>query len=760
MNEIDVKDIASKLFKIASKPLSDSTIGEVLAEDGGRDTTVAAGTISAVFGATVRTGIHLLNSADDADADGIWGAKPGSNEHASETVDWRPQIQYQDGSAWLKYALSSDVTAKAGSEVGMAAGNFSGDRSLRLLSYRRHLRNGEIGSAVARDLAKMPSALSVSEVLRLDPGDGVALKVRGRLTGTLVLTWSDLFSTSLAGLSSIAGVRGPEIFAIKLPAEASVTFSLAIEDDLALSFVRLDGSPAPLFRVAVRKSSIHDRRFKAQAGISAGFANPDASRQVVMTVLSGLLEVPADAVTAIRSATSLEMVPEQYRGHAVTLMDRLNIEAVDDLRALADRIDQLQTDITARIDELVTAKVTLGLQYEYLRISTDASIFEANLTATALRRLHSSFLSFDLARVLDDTGQGLTLRFFLHEATIKRVRAWGFSLGATKWLNLKSTQKREGRFVERRYITPAGEARTHAYAGSTRYVTNVNGWSAEYGATLKADVADARPLGSGLPQSVKSGLHLWWEENSIKPSTELGRLVDDAVLWGVVDESETDALAGRLREALRNIPKCKPRMSLLLGEQGMHLMLAAVAGSSDAQWCRHAARALPWYSKEPFRATCAVREATYTPFFRAFQSAGGRSLSGIKRLIADSLRPFGSSLYGPEGAGNTPWTVFRVLYTAGLIERGFAKPLPGLRVGAARMARTLQAGTRLGDIDDDFRMMSGTFEQTYLLRIVASFLSDVMSHAVWDEKTWQPTMTIEYSDGGEARSLVVGRVPS
>jgi hypothetical protein len=751
VNSIDIKELTKKLAQLSGKPLTHN-VTEILGQQQATDTTVTHGSIQAVFGASVSASIHLFNDANDVDEDGVFGAAvPATPEPGSATTDWRPQLAYSGNRAWLKYALSASVTAKAGATIGMAGGSISGDRSLRLLSYRRHAPADNIGAAVVADLASMPGALSVTDVQALAEGEATALKVRGKLTATIELTWSDIFSASLRGLSGAA--MKTDALLLQLPASAGVSFAVTVEDDLTLCFTRLAGTQ-PTFQVAVRKSGVHDARFQARAQIEIKFADPDAVRQVLGSMLTGLLEVPTAALEQISKATSLEQVPAQYRPYVAQLLERLGVDAANPFPALSKRLQELQSDMTRRIDALVMAKVNAGFEYEYLRMQGEASLMEATLSLPALKRLHDALVRFDLTTVLRDTGPGMSLRFFLHEKTIRRVTAWGFGLGVGTWLNLKGKQTRDRRFIRRRYVSPAGEWLTQSFMGSTKYVANINTWSAEYGASLKADMVDARPLLQTSTKELKYGLQLWWSESKVSPASELGKVVDACVLWGVVSAAATEGLRTRLQNALGTVSTCRVRLCMTFDNGELRSALNAISSSSNEQWCRHAARALPWFSKEPMRADCGTREMVYTPFFQAYQRAGELSGSAIKSLLQTKLRPFGS-VSAREGIGETPWTAYQVLYRAGITHGGFRVPLSRLRTGAAQALQLIDRGGDLADVDGAFREMCTAFEQTYSIRMVAGLLASASAAADRAQQALQATLTVEYQQGGEDKTIVV-----
>ncbi|NUO77650.1 MAG: hypothetical protein HOQ32_16765 [Lysobacter sp.] len=757
MSKIAIPDLVDKLAGIAAKPLKDASVQtELLNYQKGADTTAQSGAIKAVFGASIAAAVHLYNSADDADDDGVIGSRGEAVDPAKTTVDWRPQLAFQPGNAWLKYSLSAAATAKATAKIGSAGGSISGDRSLRLLCYKRHDAAVRIGDAILADVNEIASVLSAADIASLSVGDAVALKARGKLTASLSVSWSDIFSSSLHGLADVLGANQTGAFLVNIGASAGASFAATVEDDFTLCFVRERASGDRAFRVAVRKSVVHDTRFEAKAGVQIEFADPAAVQKVLGNVVAGVLDAPTAALKAIDEATSLDRVPERYRSIVAALAERFGLEDKNPLKPLQKKLRELTETLTQRIEQIAKTKVTLGFAYEYTRLSSEASLLEAGLSEDALTRLHGALLNFDFARVLAYTGPGYALDFFLHQKTVERVRAWGFSLGVGTWFNLKSKQERKDRFVSRRYVSPNAEALTRAYLGSTRYTANANTWTTEYGASLKADLEEARAPQQTAARDFKCGLQLWWEESRIKTGSELPRVVDDAVLWGVIDASAAPALQTQLQDVLGGAGECKPRLSVMLSDHGLRQAMGVLSKADDAAWARHAARALPWYAKQDARATCSSREGVYTPLFDAYRRRPDASGSALKQLIAKSLREYGGGLAGQETKGETPWTVYQVLLRSDVDQRRFWNRWGQLRSGAVRMTDLLDVRGDWGDFDDNFALLRGAFEQTFLLRAVASLLAAELPSSVRDGKAYATTLTVAYRDGNQDKSLVVG----
>ncbi|HVK51905.1 MAG TPA: hypothetical protein VM469_09240 [Pseudoxanthomonas sp.] len=747
MNKIAIIDLANKLLQFEQASLGEDAIAtDFLGAEKGVDSSITQGSIKAVFGANVAASISLLNSAGDIDADGIVGSRKANPTQP----DFQPQLEWSRGEAWLKYALTAHVTASASAKLGTAAGSISGDRELRLLAYQHHDLPGRVGPAVRADLLELPSVLSLDDLLSLRVRSNATMKVRGKLAGQLVLTWSDIFSTSLRGLGALAGKAGGEAFAIAMPASASVTFGFSIEDDFTLSFTRI-GNSGQAFQVAVRKSKQHDARFTAKAGITARLADPEAVRQILGTVMTGLLKVPTQALEAITNALSLERLDAAYRPYVDALAKHYGIDPANPFPAVKQKLQALDTTLSGRITELVNTKVELGVTYEYLRISSEASLLEATLSEAALSELHGPLLAFDMAKVLAYSGAGYQLQTFMHEKSIKRSSAWGFSLGIGHWLLLVRDLEEEV-LIQRDYGIDDHKKSTYAYLGTRRYTQRSKTWPVDYGVEFKADLEDARSEDSIKGGDFQHGLQIWWQHDKYATGNEIDHVIDDAILWGIIDPQDSQDVASRIKLGLGAASSFSPRLSLMLGDQGFRQALELVSQTDDQTWCRHSARALPWGNASNGNVGipgCALREAVFTPFFQAYLGWRFPTQQTVTSQLRAHVRSHG---YPPMVATHA----YNILVEAD-VGRGFKDPLKDFREGVVKMREVLAGVRPWRDTQRIFRKKLDTgFGQTFRLRTIASLLGEQLLGGPHDSDSCQATLTIHYRQGSEDRSLIVG----
>lgn len=736
MSNIDFPELITRLASVAGKRLDDKglptslTAGELPGA-----ATVKRGSLSAVFGLAVDAEVELFNG-DDHDLDGIVGAKPAV---APTTGDWRPQLEPVPGVAWLKYALTARASAKGSASIGTASGGISGDRQLRVLCYRRHPTGDKVGKSIAADLLDLQSPLLAADIQSLQPHEATALKIRGKLAATITLSWADIFSSSLRQLAGLSRGLDAGPVLVNVGANASAAFTITVEDDFTLCFVRQPEDELP-FRVAMRKSARHDSRFQAGAKVEVAFADPAAVSRILTQVMEGFLNVSDGTIAALDGAGSIKALPAQYRPALEALARYFDVADADPVTAVNSALATLGKKLQAAVDSMAKAKVELGFRYEYMRIGSEASLIELSLSEEALKDLHSALVAFDFAKVLAYGKSGMALSFFLHQKTIERVQAWGLSLGLGSWLSLVSKQERRHLFVTREYITSQQQLDTRSYTGSTCYKASVNTWNTEYGGLLKADREEAHLRQDTSARDFKCALQLWWEESKLKLPASLDRIVDDAVLWGVINAQQSASTRQRLASLASG--DCKARLSIQISDYGVQQAISVIGAATDHDWGRHAARALPLKSTMPARATCAVRELMYGPVFERLSGARHATGSALEALIVSSLRKVDAQSASKEANGNVG-TLYRVLINAGLEGRSLWARWDALREGATRLGALLQVRGEWTDFRDNFNLIAPVLEQTYLIRVVASLLAEQLPGAVQQGRGYSATLTIE-----------------
>lgn len=744
MQRIAIPDLVRLLARVGARRMGDPELPVALAEASAAvGDRARSGALRVEADAALSVALHVFNETGDRDDGGVLGVRRRA-AGPREAGDFRPLLLKAPGLAWLRIALEAGADAGSRARRGTRAAHASAGRERRLLCYRSHAPGEAVVDAIGADLARFASAQSVDDTCTLGVGDASAAEVEGTLSASVSLAWDGLLAASVPAWAGLSG-RDADVLLVEVPAEAGASLVLSIEDGFSVAIARQHATGDRAFRVALRRRQHDARSMGASLGVDVGLADPAAVARVLAGVLADLLEMPAEALQAIRRATSFEDVPERYRPVFAALVDRFGLDDLAPLASVRERLEDLDARFAGELESLARTRVAVLVEAEYRRLSRDTMLLEAELSEAALRRLHPALLALDTRAVLADRGPGRAAVSLLHDKVIERVHGWTIGASLGPWFELASGQQREDRWLERRRVDADGDRTRREYFGATRYQARANGWSTDYGATFEAvdDGTDAR---------TSCALELWWEEGRLRADAGgLARIVDDAVLWGVIDPGAAPALHKRLEAALSGVGRCCPRFEHVLEGDAAHRAWVRLGRATPADWALHAARALPRNPRVAARRDCTARGATYGPVLAAI---GGSSGPMLRRQVAALLHDADPRLASAERKGNTPWTAWRVLHQAGMVRQGPASAWRGFAGAAAALATATSTGAGADPSLDNqalaqaFAALRPGFEQPFTLRTIANLLGHPPDAGA-------VRLRIAFRRDGQPRSLLV-----
>lgn len=744
MQRIAIPDLVRLLARVDARRMGDPELPVALADasaavgDTGRN-----GALRAEADAELSAALHVFNETGDRDDGGVLGVRRRA-AGPREAGDFRPLLLKAPGLAWLRIALEAGADATIRTRRGTRSARASAGRERRLLCYRSHAPAEAVADAIGADLARFASARSVDDACALGVGDACAVEVEGTLSASVSLAWDGLLSAAVPAWAGLFG-GDADVLLVEVPAEAGASLAWSIEDGFSVAIARQHAAGDRAFRVAVRRRQHDARSMEASLGVDVGLADPAAVAQVLAGALADVLEMPAEALDAIRRATSFEDLPDRYRPVVAALVDRFGLDEPAPLASVRERLEDLDARFAGQLESLARTRAAVLVEAEYRRLSGDAVLLEAELSEAALRRLHPALLALDTTAVLADRGAGRAAVSLLHDKVIERVHGWSIGASLGSWFELASGQQREDRWLERRRVDADGDRTRGEYLGATRYAARANGWSTDYGATFEA-------VDEGTGTGTSCALQLWWQEGRLRTDADgLARIVDDAVLWGVIDAEAAPALRKRLEAVLTGVGRCRPRFEHVLEGDAADGALARLGRATSVEWALHAARALPRNPRVAARADCTARGATYGPVLAALGESDGTM---SRRQIAALLQDADPRLASRERKGNTSWTAWRVLRQAGMVRQGPARAWRGFTDAAAALATAtstdLGADPSLGNeaLAEAFAALRPAFEQPFTLRTLASLVGDVPGGGT-------ARLRLAFERDGQPRSLLV-----
>lgn len=574
--------------------------------------------IGFVFGVESNAGLSLFNSPDDEDPDGVLSPQP-ADPPGFERLVLAPGVPLAPDRAWLKYRVSAAAKVGAGAAFAPVSFKVDGRAGVVFADYHAHDRHDRLRDAVAATVAggRLRIFANVDDAFELGAGEALAYQVRGELTASVVLAWSDILG---AASLSLARLLGPgQTLVVAISAGAAVRFDVGVVDDFRLIVTR---GLARDVRVAVAKGTARDVAAGAAAGITAKFADERAAKAMLQRLYEAVAGQPVAAVDAALAKASLDSLSAVERKLVRQLADRIGLGQVPaTIEAIRQSWEALKARIDATIAEVARSKVELGFAYEYRRTTTSDTLLVVELSRDEYRRFHGDLLLCELRPLLawlDGPAQDQALVSYLHAKAVTRSQAWGFTLGIGPWRlagrdrqdisAVVQTGRRDGAVVER-----------HAYLGLRGYEAEVFGSACEWVVDFRAEQPEFVPAGGATAAHLEYGLHLRlrWKEKTLSKG-ELREFLDHAVIWRIVNLRGAAEIEREIAGALGK-KKAEVTVALTVPHEAFRKLLPMVGnGPADDLGARALAKAMPYLADYDARRHPLVREGCYAPLWRFY----------------------------------------------------------------------------------------------------------------------------------------------
>ena len=272
---------------------------------------------------------------------------------------------------------------------------------------------------------------------------------------------------------------------------------------------------------------------------------------------------------------------------------------------------------------------------------------------------------------------------------------------------------------------------------------------------MKADLTQPTPITQVDTTGFKCGFELWSETKGLRPEKGLAKVVDDAVLWGIISESDGPGLLDDLDASLGGVESCDARLHCMLSDHAFMDLLQELSALDDDTWCRACARALPFDAEWPRRANPATRERTYLEVFRAYSRMKSARSGELAKLIETALPgALGNTEAGESSKGRT----VRGAIEFGAEQDGFLWIVKNEAVQSAqRLRRLLAEKGNWHDFDPDFDGLRNALDERGLVpRALANLIGNFCSEKSLVSKSCSRSLTLSYEKGGKDLKIVIG----
>jgi len=564
-------------------------------------------TLTFAFDASAKGRIEGYDAPADVDAAGVVGTV-GDKVPALLA----PPLVFGAERAWLKYAVEARVKADLGVELPYVSLEGSGDVRVLLADYHLHTQQDHARQAVERDALALRLPLLTESIGRIRVNEAMTFQARGALSATVTLSWSDIFTTNLRTLTEL--LSASTLVALETQVGATLSATLKFTDDYVVIFSRPE---AGRVRMQVKKTVARDAGGAVGFKVGVGFADPDAFALQLNNVLSALLATPVAQFEGLMDKLAVHSLSSDEQKVLRFVLDRLGLEELEaNPAALRQSWNERKEKFSTQLQEAVKQKIEAGFSYEYVRTREMTTLLAAIGTDAQAEALHRLLLVGDLAGAIQQIQrEGITLEQCLLQDLTREARAWGFSLKLGKW-EFGGSDRRELKEVVQRNSLEKDAPQRISFLGARSYTGTqlkpYSFWTTDF----KADMAEFRK--EPTVPDFDFGLYMLLRGESRKlGEQELRQVVDEAIVWRVLDDADEEEVIRRIREVAGDGP-LETRLELKFSNRTMRDIFEH-ARDSDAHlvFTRALARALPWYSV-PCRERPASRESVYAPLWKAY----------------------------------------------------------------------------------------------------------------------------------------------
>jgi hypothetical protein len=598
-----------------------------------------------------RATIEAFNSPGDVDTAGVVGDSAKADDKSLAPV---LLLEQEPRRGWLKYL--TEVRAKASGSKALPFVSLKADGDVRVLvaDYRAHELTEKVRDAVRADL-KGPLRLPMhrDNLQRLGVGDALTFQARGTLKASVTLRWADVLSTNVHFLSGL--VPKSTLVGVSLDAGASLGASVELTDDYLVIFSRPE---AGRVHIALKKAVARQAGVTGRLGVSVTtLKDQSVGERVSAAILTGLLGTPVKHFEELLGKLEDKKLREVELKVLRFALDQLGLQDLEaDPAALKLAWYELKEQkLPASIDALATEKVEAGFAYEYSRLVEGSTLLAMTCSDAQAAELHPHLLLGDMEAVMGyvRSAQGIKVERGWLEDIVTTTEAWGFSLKLGTWAVGSEDRKVLQQVVQRNSVEKDAPRRV-SFLGTRSYSSSMieplRSWTVDF----KADMSEFRS--QPTTADLEYGLYLLLHSHARKRSErELRELVDEAILWRVLDDADEERFLTQLYEAA-GVTKGKDltvetRLELRLDDALFREVLQRAADPDlHKVFSRALARALPWYPVR-CREMPEVREGVYAPLWEAFLGQGGWKPEFAAKTAAHNLRnnAFVGDFYRVEG---------------------------------------------------------------------------------------------------------------
>ncbi|WPQ63817.1 hypothetical protein SIO70_02955 [Chitinophaga sancti] len=600
---------------------------------------VALSNVTFTFGAGAEFDVMLFNDEDDQDVDNILSVKDTALTFntSSET--------------YLKYTTA--LSAKANGQISLKDLGFDMDLtaagSAKSLFYKQHNNGEAINAAFLSDIKSFQTILRKDDVQSLAEGDALGFIVNGKLSASLKISWSNIFSQTLSFITRL--LPAPVTLDINFSPSVSASFDVSILDDFSYILIK---EAEDQCRVDFRRKIGKTISGSAGLDIKVGFAEPDQVKEQLIAIYDQI----SKAIFGSDSKEIVSTIENWQQGITDASQQRLiekllayfgleNVPA--SANALLDKVLALKKKVIDGITCIAKLNVEFGFAYQYKRIEENQTVLSVSLPTSSLLNYHEDLLKFKPATLLDamrNKSVTYKLHSFLQEKTLTVKRSYGFGLKIFDINILSSSDYVDNKISTITNFTGHQQVKIDRTLGYKWSLGKAKGsMLGDFSATMETYA------NTTSPSIQEFNFNLLTEMITVDPKLsmeDLSKYLDAGVLWGSIREQDVlnlshkyvdEGLIGNNVSIDTKLSFDHHTFSLLLqqiakygwGDLNLKLMANAMAAS------------MSWLSIFRNRSSPSIRQELYAPLWFEFLSNYDMSteISTYGEMAADYIKKKG-----------------------------------------------------------------------------------------------------------------------
>ncbi|ANM29469.1 hypothetical protein ABI59_07555 [Acidobacteria bacterium Mor1] len=712
----------------------------------------------ATFTLDGKAGIHVHNSKDDTDEDGVLLTKEGES---LETDHHKipPQISFKPSKVWLKYRAEATAKGSASRSLEDLGFSLDGNAGVSLSSYRVHGGEEKLKDAVLGDLKSLKTILSARQVRELEIGEAVSMRAHGRIEGSLTFAWSDVFTTQMSVLTDTLATN--ETLGIKVGANASADVTFRVNDEFVLTFARDHSAHV---RVAVRKAK--DRRFGAKLSASVGveFADPRKVQEVLKPVLEGVLGEPESKIEEILAFRELDDLSERQREIAEKVIDRLGLDdAFAELEDLRDEVKALRVKLEGLLKQAAELKAKIGLSYEYSRVRQKTSLLQAKIANNKISGYHAPLVKGKLRPILDDIdagAAGVSLESYMNQDSLKVRRAFGFSLGIGKWWSLSDRSEKELDETVDILARPGEETRSRvSFRGLSAFEVRAGRNQKRISGDLSASMDDFSASLEPKANEFDFGFHLMfqWGERKLKRD-EIPLHIDHAMLWRALAPEEREDWTAQVGTGFGDKQDVEMTCQVKFDDTAFRWFIMGIGEDQDfedARFGQAMGAAMPWTDRKALREVRQSEERRrryYGALWTRYLQSPSMQASGLEALAKENFRAWRFPKVARfEGAGNHATSMGMLVARNTQMRRRWKE----FHAGCLRLQRAILDRKPYTEIRKAYRSMRPLWSNELLARALGIYMLDRASEGAPSIKAGVERVLTVTRDANNASVLTI-----